>query len=909
MKKQLQTFLKSTQVVKHTLLVMLLSFTASFKVFASPVDVHIYYALPISGKIMDAQGNPIIGASIVVKGRSKSAVTDINGQFEIAAEVGEILYISHIGFKSMEVVATATPLSITLEEDVSTLSEVSVIGSRGKPRTDVNRPVPVDVLTAKDLQNTNQIELGQQLQFASPSYNSAKYGINGSLVYADYATLRGLGPDQILFLVNGKRRHQLSIAQIGFTIARGMVVTDINTIPFLSTERAEILRDGAASQYGSDAIAGIVNIKLRETVNQGTFRTQIGTTQEGDGTNYMAALNYGFKLGKEKSFLNFTLHYQQLGETNRSDYYTGRIYSSTKRLDDSIRAARGFYPATDSFKVGIFGASNVKSPQVFINAGYPINDKWSLYGFGGYSYKKAIGYGFFRNAIPTDANSNPALYPNGYVPIFPAEDRDFSAVVGLTRTVLNGWNMDFSTGYGKNKVDRFGSNTSNTSLGDASPREFYVGNSIFGQSTTEANLSRNYLGLWKMKALNVAFGSQFRVDKYQLSKGDDNSYKVGPFATSNGKTPGTNGIGAVSPTDEANETRTNLGIYADIEADITERFLLTGALRFENYSDFGSNLSGKIASRLKITDNIALRGSINKGFRAPSLQQTFLSTTATLVQAGQIRFSKQYRSNDPLLDELGIQDPKPEISLNYNLGLTAKAGEKFLFTVDAYQIDITNKIVISEALAVANIAVLKAKLSSAGIQQISFFTNHIGTKTQGIDIVSSYKTGIGEKGFLNLSLGATFNETKVKDIKKTPDELQTGTINRIAIIDTISIALIETAQPRQKIIFSTTYSIGRFSIVGRATYFGKVAAWEKPSGLPHIRQEFGAKTLLDLSLACDITKKIKVTIGSNNITNQYPDKVLSNLAAYASGQTPYNRNVNQFGFAGAFYYGNLTFNF
>ena len=559
--------------------------------------------------------------------------------------------------------------------------------------------------------------------------------------------------------------------------------------------------------------------------------------------------------------------------------------------------------------MGIFGASDVKSPQFFVNAGYPINDKWSLYSFGGYSYKKAIGYGFFRNAIPTDANSNPALYPNGYIPIFPAEDHDYSALVGLNRTVLNGWNMDFSTGYGKNSVDRFGSNTSNTSLGDASPRDFFVGNSAFSQSTTEANISKNYLGLWKMKALNLAFGSQFRIDNYKLSRGDENSYAVGPLATSKGKTPGINAIGAVSPVDEANETRTNLGIYADVEADITERFLVAGALRFENYNDFGSNLSGKIASRLKLTDNIALRGSINKGFRAPSLQQTFLSTTSTLVQAGLIRFSKQYRSNDPLLKELGIQDPKPEISLNYNVGLTAKAGENFLFTIDAYQIDITDKIVISEALAVANIAVLKAKLSSSGIQQISFFTNHIGTKTQGIDVVSSYKIGIGDKSFLNLSLGATFNETKVKDIKKTPDELQTGTVNSIAIIDTISIALIETAQPRQKIIFSATYNIGRFSIVGRATYFGKVAAWEKPSSLPHITQELGAKTLIDISVACDITKKIKLAVGSNNITNQYPDKVLPNLAAYASGQTPYNRNVNQFGFAGAFYYANLTFNF
>ncbi len=865
----------------------------------------------INGTITDANGTPLEGVTLQLKGTSTVTIADATGKYVLSSEqkFPWTIVISHVSYVGKEFTVSKEGIQDFSLTDLVSLSSVTVVGSRGKPRTDVSRPVPVDVLSSKELQSTNQIELGQQLQFSSPSYNSSKYGINGSLVYADYATLRGLGPDQILVLVNGKRRHQFSAAHIGFSISRGMVVTDMNTIPFLATERAEILRDGAASQYGSDAIAGIVNVKLRETVNQGTFRTQIGTTQEGDGTNYLAALNYGFKLGKEKSFLNFTLHYQHLGETNRSDYYTGRIYSATKRIDDSIRAVRKFYPATDSFRVGIFGASEVKSPQVFINLGYPINDKWALYSFGGYSFKKAKGYGFFRNAIPTDANSNPGIYPDGYVPIFPAEDQDYSAVVGLTRTVLNGWNMDFSTGYGKNAVDRFASHTTNTSLGSVSPTEFFVGTSAFGQSTTEANLSRNYPDLWNMKALNFAFGGQFRVDNYQLLRGDVNSYTVGPFATSQGKTPGPNGIGAVSPLDEANETRSNAGIYTDVEADITDKFLVAGALRFENYSDFGSNLSGKIASRFNFTKNIALRGSINKGFRAPSLQQTFLSSTATLVQAGQIRYSKQFRSNDLLLDTLGIQNPKPEIAWNYNLGLTAKLGEKFLLTADAYLINITDKIVISEALTVNNITVLRTKLAGTGIQQISFFTNHISTKTRGIDLVSSYKIWVGDKGALNLSLGATFNETKVKEIKKTPDELQTGTTAKIAIIDTINIALIETAQPRQKIVFSTTYDIGRLNVVGRATYFGKVAAWEKPSAAPHIRQEFGAKTLIDISLAYGITEKLKVTIGSNNITNQYPDKVLPTLSAYASGQTPYNRNVNQFGFAGAFYYANLTFNF
>ena len=865
----------------------------------------------INGTVTDENGNAMKGVTLQIKGTSTSTVADERGRYNLNSDqtFPWTILVSYTSYVSKEfAVSKQGSYNFNLTEFVS-LGGVNIVGTRGRPRTDVNRPVPVDILSAKELQNTGQIELGQQLQFASPSYNSAKYGINGSLVYADYATLRGLGPDQLLVLVNGKRRHQFSIPHIGFSVARGMVVTDLNTIPALAIERTEILRDGAASQYGSDAIAGIVNLRLKETVGQGLAKTQIGTTKEGDGTNYLVGLNYGFKLGKEKSFLNFTLNYQKLGETNRSDAYTGTIYSGTKRIDDSTRAARGVYPATGPFKIGIFGASEVKSSQVFINAGYPINNKWAVYSFGGYSYKKAIGYGFFRNAIPNNANSNTSLFPDGYIPVFPAEDKDYSAVVGLSRTVLKGWNMDFSTGYGKNAVDRFGENTTNASMGAASPTNFFVGFSSFSQSTTEANLSKNFEGLWKMKALNLAVGSQFRVDKYVLKKGDTAAYGIGPLAASQNKTPGVQGIAGTAPADEANESRNNFGLYADVEADITERFLLAMAARFENYSDFGGNFSGKIASRFNITKNIALRGSINKGFRAPSLQQTFNSATTTTVQAGTIRYTKQYRNSDPLLDSIGIEDPKPEISWNYNLGIAINGGEKFLFTVDAYQINITDRIVISEALTVNNIAALKTRLTGTGIQVVSFFTNHVNTKTKGIDFVSTYRTALGKNSNLNASLGMTFNKTEITDIKKTPDKLQAGTTAKIAIIDTINIALIETAQPRQKIILSLNYTVGKFSFVTRATHFGKVAAWEKPTGLPHIKQEFGAKTLVDALVAFSITPKIIFTAGSNNITSEYPDKVLPTLAAYGTGQTPYNRNVNQFGFAGAFYYGSLTVRF
>ncbi len=691
----------------------------------------------LSGTITDEEGNPLEGVTVQIKTTSTGTITDAKGYYNLQENKSFpwTILMSYTGLQIKEV-KVSRPGNYDIQlSNAGILQNVTVVGTRGKPRSDVNRSVPVDIISSKELEGTGQTELGQQLQFSSPSFNSAKYAINGSLVYANYATLRGLGPDQLLVLVNGKRRHQFSIPHIGFSISRGMIVTDLNTIPSLAVERTEILRDGASAQYGSDAIAGIVNLQLRKTAGSGIFKTQYGITKEGDGANWMGALNYGFKLGKENSYLNFTLQYQKLGESNRSDPYTGTIYSATKRADDSIRAVRGVYPATAPFTVGVFGSSEVKSPQLFVNAAYPINNQWSLYSFGGYSYKKALGYGLFRNAIASNANANTALYPDGYVPQFPAEDKDYSAVLGLTRSVLKGWNMDFSAGYGRNGVERTATNTTNASMGSASPTEFFVGNTSFTQVTAEANISKDFDGLLNMKSVNFAFGSQFRIDKYLLNRGDTNSYKVGPLATTQGKTPGTQGIAATAPEDEADESRSNIGLYADVEADITDRFLVATALRFENYSNFGSNFSGKLASRFNISKKVAIRGSINKGFRAPSLQQIFNSATSTLVQSGQIRYTKQYRSDDPFLASIGIESPKPEISWNYNVGFTAKANKNFLFTIDAYQIDIRDKIIVSEALTVSSIAVLNTKFQGTGIQQISFFTNHVNTQTRGIDVV------------------------------------------------------------------------------------------------------------------------------------------------------------------------------
>ena len=447
----------------------------------------------VTGTITSDKDEPLAGATISVKGKNRTVTTDSQGNFSINAEPGEVLVVSSVGFTSYEIKITAdTNYAAKLTANSAGLGAVTVIGSRGKPRTDVNRPVPVDVISSKELENTGQTDLGQMAQFTSPSFNSAKNGINGVANFADPASLRGMSPDQSLVLINGKRRHQFSAINNNVTVGKGTVVTDLNSIPSLAVERMEILRDGAAAQYGSDAIAGIMNLVLKKNINSGTFKTQFGVTSKGDGATALAAINYGFGLGKVGSFFNFTLQHQFVEVTDRIDPYTGIIYNSNKKTDDSIRNARGVWPTSNPAYVTKYGSNQAKAYQTFINVAYPLSKNWTLYSFGGASRKDILAYGFFRNAREGDANSNPSLFADGYTPELPGKTVDYSLVAGVNKKSINGWNLDFSTGYGLNYLDLYANNTTNPSLGGASPTNFYVGRNTFGQSTTEATFSKNF---------------------------------------------------------------------------------------------------------------------------------------------------------------------------------------------------------------------------------------------------------------------------------------------------------------------------------------------------------------------------------------------------------------------------------
>ncbi|MEO6732577.1 MAG: TonB-dependent receptor [Ferruginibacter sp.] len=858
-------------------------------------------ASPITGTVTDAQtGEPIAGATVALKGKKRAVTTNNEGKFSIEAEPGNVLIITSVGFVSYNVaIGNETNYTVKLSTIDATMGSITVIGSRGKPRTDVERAVPVDVFSAKDIQKTGQTELGQMIHFSAPSFNSTKHGISNVTSYVDPATLRGLGPDQTLVLINGKRRHQSAALNVNNVVGRGSVGTDLNVIPTGAIDRVEILRDGAAAQYGSDAIAGIVNLQLKRNSKGGTYNAHYGLTKEGDGKTYEQSFNFGLPLGGKGGFFNTTFQLHHNDPTNRSGAFNARVYNSNQTIDDSIIAARKFDRSIPGTK---YGLSKNTSAVVFYNAELPLQHNWALYSFGGYSHKKVTAYGFFRP--PVNAKRRVLnIYPNGYSPVFPATLQDISNTVGFKRKNNGGWDMDFSNTFGRNHIDLYSNTTVNPSYGDASPTSFFGGNLIFSQNSTNVDFSKSFTSLNALKSFNLSMGGEFRMEQYQIKQGDDPSWKKGTLQNTDVGASGREGFADVNA---VKRKRNNFGVYVDAESDITDKLLLSAALRFENYSDFGSNVSGKFSARYKVSNNFSLRGSVNRGFRGPSMHQLYYSNNAdaqwlTINNVFDAYPIGHLRNDNKYVQAVGIDKLKAETSLDFNTGFTVQLSKKFLLTVDAYQIDIKDRVVISAQMD-ATSAALAPVFTGSGYALVQFFSNALDTRTRGLDVVTTYNEKFGTDHELTLSAALMLNETKLKDSIRTPAKLSSVGSK---LIDRAMLGLIEVAQPRNKAIVSANYRYKKIEGLIRATRFGEVTAMQSN---PAQDQTFGAKIITDASLTGHLSSKISLSIGANNIGNIYPDKIAL-VALTGSGQTPYTRFTSQFGFMGAYYYTSARISF
>lgn len=891
----------------------------------------------VSGIVTDGKGEALVGVSVVIKGTNKGTLTDVNGNFKIAVESNNVLVFSFVGFKTQEIAVSdaKNDLNIVMEDGES-LSTMTVVGSRfTKPRSNVDRPVPIDVITVKDIQQTAQMDLGQAIHYSAPSFNAVKFGINDGAPFVDPATLRGLGPDQVLMLVNNKRRHKVSFLSINDGVGKGQVGTDINVVPALSLKRVEVLRDGAAAQYGSDAIAGVVNLELNNASSGGAVSAYYGQGYSKpnldikglvapklvqDGKTYNFSANVGMKLGAN-GFLNATGTYSHTDGYDRSGSFSNpnatsastNFYSRTQSVEDSLLKANNI-----NLDRAFLGAAQNTTYGLFLNAGVPINKNWDFYSFGGYTNKHVVT-GVFTRAPSNAARSVLAIFPNGYNPIAPADMQDLSITAGLKGKLEGGWALDLSLGHGSNQVDWYAENTVNPSLGATyngkpAPTEFKVGQTYVNQSLFNADISKSFRQ-GSYPNFSLAAGTEIRSERFRQIAGDSAAWVAGPVK---GKDVGSSGREGFSPRTAVNKTRTNFGVYVEGESDLTKQLLVGAAVRFENYTDFGSDISAKFNTRYKITDNFAVRGSVSRGFRAPSMTQAYYSNYVNISfdNAGNSIFNPIISATSDLAKAVGITNGlKKETSLDYAGGVTAKVGEHFTLTADAFQIDVDNRIMLSSTITTKGIAIFDAQ----NIPSTTVFVNAIDTRTKGFEFVANYDTKIGDNSKLVLSAAYSNMVTTLRNTRKT----ETG----IEVADLTATKYITDGQPKSKLIASANYKIGKIGLLLRATNFGKVydplatydidrngdgkfANYTDASGTAikevdgAVQNGFAAKTLIDASVSYNFTEKFSLSLAVNNIGDVYPDLLLKRQT---TNEVVYSRRTNQFGTQGRFW--NFTLNY
>ncbi|MEH3034914.1 MAG: TonB-dependent receptor [Sphingomonas adhaesiva] len=809
------------------------------------------------------------------------------------------------------------------EQDGDRSTDIVVTGSRSQQaRSNVDTPAPVDVVNAEQLTETGQVEVSQMINFVAPSFNSAKQTIANGTDHIDPATLRGLGPDQTLLLLNGKRQHTTALVNVNSTVGRGSVGYDLNAIPAAAVERIEVLRDGAAAQYGSDAIAGVINVGLKRRDNGVEWRNQAGITKQGDGRILQSSVNAGFKLG-DAGFLNATLSVIDRGFTDRSGTYNNTVYlaplPATRfpgySFSVPLTAAEQTRQAQDEAIVQqrrfdrrnmIVGNSAAQTYSGFVNMGAPLGD-WEGYGFGGWTHRNGRAAGFYR--YPNNARtSNLSLFPDGYLPFIETGIDDYTVAGGVRRGGRGEWVIDVSSKFGGNQITFDVDNSINASLGNATPTHFYAGKLTFQQFTNNADLSKAYDGLFGTRTFNVALGAELRFDRYAIGAGQPESYlDYNPPGTpaAQVKASGVQVFGGFRPDNVVSEGRRAIGVYLDLESDITDRLLVSTAVRYENYSDFGGNVSGKLVGRYKLTEALALRGGINRGFRAPSLHQRFFSSVSTqfitVNGVNQQREVTTVRNDSEIARRLGVPSLKPETSWSYSAGATLSLGRALNVTADLYQIDIKDRIVISGRFS-NTIPALATFFAGTNVTEAQFFTNAIDTRTRGLDVVATSMHDLMD-GKLTASLALNLNKTEIQGGVRTPPQLAGF---GETLLNREERGRIEVNQPRSKIIGTLIYEVGPWLARIAATRFGEITTVAPQ--LPEQDQTFSPKVVTDISFAYRFTEAVELQVGANNFFDVYPDRVRDPRLTN-DGTVPYSRFATQFGFNGASYYAALNFKF
>ena len=964
----------------------------------------------ISGTVTDDQSQPLPGVSVVIKGTSNGTSTDFDGKYSLSVSNGDVLVYSFVGFDEQTFLVDGSAThDVTMQSGV-TLDEVVLVGTRGEARLAMDSPVPVDVLDVKELtSNAPQVNLNQILNYVAPSFTSNTQTISDGTDHIDPASLRGLGPDQVLVLINGKRRHTSSLINVNGTFGRGNVGTDLNAIPAAAIKNIEVLRDGAAAQYGSDAIAGVINIILKENtgeldvnVTTGANFTKNANFLKGgvDGGTVNTSVNYGIKLGDNGGFINFTGDFDTRDYFSRMGTYTGQIfhgwnaiewkaYQAGEDLDDislgkaqffanelandgvfttqlagAINAATSMQDLTGSTAIGNsqdgyltgfltynkehydedgnfigytlepidfteavlsqrvltredflmrVGQSALRGGRFFANMSLPLGDSGAkIYANMGMSLRKGNAAGFYR--LPFQSRAYTAQYINGFLPEINSDIKDKSLTAGILGKIGD-WDVDFSNTFGTNSFMYNITNSFNASKGLSSKTAYNSGGFSFSQNTTNLDFTNFYEDALAA-GLNVAAGLEYRVENYSIVAGEEGSWATydvnGNVVTNDTQVIptdffGRNRPGGVQvfpgfrPENELSQYRNSMAAYVDMEANFTKSFLLNGALRYENYSDFGSTLNYKLASRVKISDNLNFRAAVNTGFRAPSLHQIYFNSTSTLFVDGVPSEVGLFANDSKVAQILGIPKLKQEVSSSVSIGFTGKIPKAHLkLSIDGYFVAIEDRVVLTGTFKPTT-PELETLFKKAGATKAAFFANAIDTNTKGIDVVLTQNAKLGSKWRIKNDFAATFSQTvKVDDIHSSQVLVNAG--QESTYFDEAARVYLEDAVPGLKMNLSNTFSSNKFNFFLRNTYFGEVT-----EATNHVanQQIYSAKVVTDLSVGYNFSDSFKLSVGSNNLFDVYPDKAIAGNSS--SGRFVYSRRSQQFGIAGRFLFARLGF--
>ena len=901
--------------------------------------------------------------------------------------------------------AVAIPAQAQETTEDESAQTIIVTGTRAASRTVENSPVPVDVLTGDAITEGGQVETNKILNKLVPSFNFPQPAIADGSDALRPATLRGLGPDQTLVLVNGKRRHVSALLNINGTVGRGSAAVDMNAIPALAIERIEVLRDGASSQYGSDAIAGVINVRLKTsseggkaTISYGKYDTTIsgvdnvtglvtsggqpqriandtryfqaivdGERKVSDGESYSVATNVGLPFfGVQDGYINLTAEYRHRGYTNRQGYDLRPNYirpSSTtwdpRELTFNRLQFRFGDPQADDF-------------ILFGNMAAPLSESLELYAFASFNQRDSVSAANYRqqsaaanrdwsvltpSTAPNDANFV-GLTPDGFLPFIESDLSDVAVTTGL-RTTSGEWNVDGSLSLGRNAFDYRVENSLNTSFGPASQRSFDAGGLRYRQIMANLDVSREFDAGFA-KPLTLAFGAEYRNERFQIRPGELQSWAIGPYfrasfattsancTTEGGVYNGTSGIcsfpgraagaGAqgfpgLPESSRTDAKRDSVAGYVELDTDIAAGFSTTVAARYEHYSDFGDTLTAKFATRYEFAPGFAVRGSVSNGFRAPSLHQQFFTTTSTNFIGGVPVDISTVAVNSPVARALGSKDLKPEKSLNFSGGFTANPFSGLTLTVDYYNIRINDRIVLTENLGAAGSGTttvnnaVKAVLDANGFQSVGaarFFINGLNTRTQGVDAVMNWRLPFEGIGRWSFTAAYNYNDQKILKYKNELGSL--AAIPNLILFGRVESIRFTEGQPRDKVVLSLDGDLGKFGITARTTRYGKVVSPGSAAPLGADATSLtaygpddiflNAKWISDLELRYKPTDAISIAVGADNLFDVYPDRSPWGLRpASVGGSYPANQQYipfsifSPFGFNGRYLYARVGVDF